>query len=266
MPAERGGPAPARRTLVQFLSLADALPPRPTCAKETATASAAPGSATFTIDREVHMEYAAGRAAKLHSILADARSHAERHMRMAEQQYSASTASQQRLLEWRKVMSGGAEAAFSMTDNTVTATTLHLSNANVSNIVGGDSIDAIPPVLVRHQHEWSSFLTAYPNAASQRHSPGDASSLLSAPAALGDTAPRFTHPSIKDVTEGHKTSDTAAATEFAARYTTLAVDHKLKGCQTEVASLRAQLQSTAQRTASRRNQSPALLGRPRTPR
>ena len=206
------------------------------------------------------MENAAGRAAKLHSILADARSRAERHMRTAEQQFSASTATQQRLLDFRKVMSGGAEAAFSMTDNTATATTLHLNQSNLSNN-GGDSVDAIPPAPIHH--DWSSF---YPNAPSQRRSPGDTSSLLTAPAALGDTAPRFTHPTIEDVTKGHKSSDTAAATEFAARYATLAVDHKLKGFQTEVASLRAQLQSTAQRTALKRNQSPTLLGRPLTPR
>jgi len=237
------GCAGPRRTLAQRLILTDALPPR----RPPAAAALRPqhdSSGFSDFDRDIRFD-TAGRAALLRAILTKARKRAERHVRTAEEQVCHSTATHQRIREIRKVMAGGADAAFSLTVDMGSPRLLWTSPS---------SFPKSPQPSLQ-----AAGLTPMPSPSSsyglrERHrtlsrTASPALAIHTAPAGMGG-APSATPPTLEDMTSGVASPDAVAANEFAAQYSTAAVNTQLRNVRDLTANFRAELHSVALRTDS----------------
>lgn len=184
------------------------------------------------------MSGVAGRAATLRAILAAARTRAEQHVRSAERQFSHSTATQQRMRDIHRVLSGGADAAFSMIDN--------------------------PRECMSPLPDGAGFTGVF--SARKLVTKGGSLPIHTAPARI--TTTKVANPTLQQATQGMDIADGEAATQFAARYNTAAVNNQLKNMKDRTASFRADLHKVAlqtnralARTRSQTSQAPAASAR-----
>ena len=246
----------SRPTLAQRLNLTGALPPRQRAKSKTMTTRGQhpeehTGKSDF--DCDIRLDGAA-RAAKLRSILAMARKRAERHVKTAEEQVSHSTATHQRIREIRRVMAGGADAAFSLTIDTESpgpaygpatpASSMHSPSLPDSTHSAGLTPKAPSPgggVTPR---------TMSRAAISPLGNGRSGLAIFTAPMADIGSAEKQPPPSLADMTEGVAYPDAVAATEFAAQYSTAAVNTQLRNVSELTANFRAELHNVALRTDS----------------
>jgi hypothetical protein len=186
-------------------------------------------------DKDIHMGGAATRAAKLKRILARARERAQGYVAAAEAQVAQSTLTHRRIQDIRRVLAGGADAAFSLSADTADSKSSGPARAPHRLRVQTHSVDLSDLRLLD---------------ASLPPSPYGSVSVS------GSEARRLQSVPLEELLAGVEGSDPQAAAEFAAQYGTAAAATRLGDIKGLISVFRAELeearsqQARAQRRAS----------------
>jgi len=232
----------ARRTTQDHaapaLDLGDALPPRRHPRRSSlsgSTTSLATSVSVAETDADIRMGGASARATQLKTILARARRRAEGYAASAAAAAATSAQTHARMQDIRRVMEGGAEAAFSLrpTDKL----TADASNRSATTPPGPRSLllASAPSALPRLRVHSVDFGRGAPP------SPLGTSSVAGSQSWV-DTAHEATMPLEQLLAGMGRPSDPAAAAEFAAQYGTAAAAARLASVKGLLTRFRADLE------------------------